>query len=106
MFKELCIHIKESSNNGVIMPMISVFRERRLGVEDQFRVWNGQLISYAGYQDTDDPEVVIGDKSTAAFTTVSAVIACGQRQETLDLPYLTLLCDNLKNRMFLQNFFS
>jgi hypothetical protein len=24
-----------------------------------------------------------------------------QRQETLDLPYLTLLCDNLKNRMFL-----
>jgi hypothetical protein len=26
-----------------------------------------------------------------------------QRQETLDLPYLTLLCDNLKNRMFLQN---
>jgi hypothetical protein len=27
-----------------------------------------------------------------------------QRQETL--PYLTLLCDNLKNRMFLQNFFS
>jgi hypothetical protein len=29
-----------------------------------------------------------------------------QRQETLDLPYLTLLCDNLKNRMFLQNIFS
>jgi hypothetical protein len=24
---------------------------------------------------------------------------------TLDLPYLTLYCDNLKNRMFLQNFF-
>jgi hypothetical protein len=23
----------------------------------------------------------------------------------IDLPYLTLLCDNLKNRMFLQNFF-
>jgi hypothetical protein len=30
----------------------------------------------------------------------------GQRQETLDLPYLTLLCDKLKNRMFHQNFFS
>jgi hypothetical protein len=25
---------------------------------------------------------------------------CSQRQETLDLPYLTLLCDNLKNRIF------
>jgi hypothetical protein len=28
-----------------------------------------------------------------------------QRQETLDLPYLTLLCDNLKNRMFSKTFF-
>jgi hypothetical protein len=28
-----------------------------------------------------------------------------QRQETLDLWYLTLLCDNLKNIMLLQNFF-
>jgi hypothetical protein len=28
-----------------------------------------------------------------------------RRQQTLDLPYLTLLCDNLINRMFLQNFF-
>jgi hypothetical protein len=29
-----------------------------------------------------------------------------QRQSTLDYRYLTLLCDNLKKRMFLQNFFS
>jgi hypothetical protein len=28
-----------------------------------------------------------------------------QRQETLDLRYLMLLCDILKNRMFLQNIF-
>jgi hypothetical protein len=28
-----------------------------------------------------------------------------QRQSTLDCRYLTLLCDNLKKRMFLQNFF-
>jgi hypothetical protein len=29
-----------------------------------------------------------------------------QRQSTLDCHYLTLLCDNLKKRMFFQNFFS
>jgi hypothetical protein len=29
-----------------------------------------------------------------------------QRQSTLDCRYLSLLCDNLKKRMFLQNFFS
>jgi hypothetical protein len=34
------------------------------------------------------------------------VYRVAQRQETLDLPYLTLLCDNLKKWMFLQNFFS
>jgi hypothetical protein len=28
----------------------------------------------------------------------------GHRQSTLDCQYLTLLCDNLKKRMFLQNF--
>jgi hypothetical protein len=28
-----------------------------------------------------------------------------KRQSTLDFRYLTLLCDNLKKRMFLQNFF-
>jgi hypothetical protein len=33
-------------------------------------------------------------------------LCSAQRQETLDLPYLTLSCDYLKNRMFLQNFFS
>jgi hypothetical protein len=37
---------------------------------------------------------------------ISCNFGCRQRQETLDLPYLTLLCDNLKKRMFLQNFFS
>jgi hypothetical protein len=44
-----------------------------------------------------------GTKFKAAF---EIYFGCRQRQETLDLPYLTLLCDNLKNRMFLQNFFS
>jgi hypothetical protein len=40
------------------------------------------------------------------FVVLVVVIAISQRQETLDLRYLMLLCDNLKNRMFLQNFFS
>jgi hypothetical protein len=43
-------------------------------------------------------------KSVKKFS--SGFRGCKQRQEILDLPYLTLLCDNLKNRMFLQNFFS
>ena len=49
MFKEICIHIKESSNNGIIIPMISVFPERQPNGKDIVRIWNGQLISYAGF---------------------------------------------------------
>jgi hypothetical protein len=33
-------------------------------------------------------------------------VSINQRQRTLDCRYLTLLCDNLKKWMFLQNFFS
>jgi hypothetical protein len=33
-------------------------------------------------------------------------VSINQRQSTLDCRYLTLLCDNLKKRKFLQNFFS
>jgi hypothetical protein len=46
------------------------------------------------------------EDSELKFWAVDSPLACSQRQETLDLPYLTILCDNLKNRMFLQNFFS
>ena len=49
MYKEICTHIKESSNNGIIIPMISVFPERQPNGKDIVRIWNGQLISYAGF---------------------------------------------------------
>ena len=69
MFHELCIHIKESSNNGIIIPMITVFPERQPNGKDTVRVWNSQLIAYAGYP-TDDPKVVIGDRANLQFTQV------------------------------------
>ena len=66
MFVHICQHIKESSNNGIIIPMISVFPPRKNG-KDPIRIWNPQMISYAGYA-TDDPKVFIGDRSNASFT--------------------------------------
>ncbi len=72
VFNEICTHIKESSNNGNIIPTISVFPERRHGRHDQFRVWNAQLINFAGY--TSDDDVVIGDKGNFAFTKVNICI--------------------------------
>jgi hypothetical protein len=37
--------------------------------------------------------------TAGAVESADSGTAHNQRQETLDLPYLTLLCDNLKNRM-------
>jgi hypothetical protein len=58
-------------------------------------------------QDNLDEKRVLRNELQWQVTKLRILHPChGQRQETLDLPYLTLLCDNLKNRMFLQNFFS
>ena len=48
LFEEICQHIKLSTNQGVIVPMITVFPQRKPGRKDVLRIWNGQLISYAG----------------------------------------------------------
>ena len=72
MFVQICQHIKESSNNGIIIPMISVFPPRKNG-RDPIRIWNPQMISYAGYA-TDDPKVFIGDRANASFTQVIFVL--------------------------------
>lgn len=47
---------------------ITVFPKRTDGEHD-FRVWNGQLIKYAGYQMEDGS--VIGDPSSVEFTQVN-----------------------------------
>ena len=68
MFKELCIHIKEGSNGGIIVPLISIFPARNPDGTDPLRIWNKQLLSYAGYKDGDN---VIGDRINLSFTDVS-----------------------------------
>ena len=41
-------HIRMSTNGGNIKPAITVFPPRVPGHKDKFRVWNKQLLSYAG----------------------------------------------------------
>ena len=46
---------------------MTVFRQRKVG-HDDFRVWNGQLISYAGYKNQDG--TIRGDPASLEFTQV------------------------------------
>ncbi|NXR46173.1 NOS2 protein, partial [Hippolais icterina] len=65
MFEHLCCHIQYSTNNGNIRSAITVFPQRTDGQHD-FRVWNSQLIRYAGYPMPDGS--VLGDPATVEFT--------------------------------------
>ncbi|XP_018567945.1 nitric oxide synthase, salivary gland isoform X2 [Anoplophora glabripennis] len=67
MFEALCNHIKYSTNKGNIRSAITIFPQRTDSKHD-YRVWNSQLISYAGYRQPDGS--VIGDPLNVEFTEV------------------------------------
>ncbi|KAB0794374.1 hypothetical protein PPYR_11213 [Photinus pyralis] len=67
MFEALCNHIKYATNKGNIRSAITVFPQRTDGKHD-YRIWNPQLISYAGYKKPDG--TIIGDPQNVEFTDV------------------------------------
>lgn len=68
MFEALLNHIKYSSNRGNIRSAITIFKQR-VSPEQDYRIWNAQLIRYAGYRQEDGS--VIGDPASVEFTEVS-----------------------------------
>ncbi|XP_028855964.1 nitric oxide synthase 2b, inducible [Denticeps clupeoides] len=67
MFSFLCDHIKFATNGGNLRSAITIFPQRSDGKHD-FRVWNSQLLKYAGYLMPDGS--VQGDPSSVDFTEV------------------------------------
>jgi nitric-oxide synthase len=49
IFEALVAHLQKATNGGKIVPVMTVFRER-LPDESEIRIWNHQLVRYAGYQ--------------------------------------------------------
>lgn len=67
MFAAICNHLKYSTNKGNIRSTITVFPPRREGMSD-FRIWNSQVLMYAGYKQQDGS--VIGDPANVEFTQI------------------------------------
>ncbi|XP_074640312.1 nitric oxide synthase-like protein [Tubulanus polymorphus] len=67
MFEAICNHIKYSTNKGNIRSAITIFPPRTDGEHD-YRIWNPQLIQYAGYKQSDGS--IIGDPGQIEFTEV------------------------------------
>lgn len=66
------IFIKYSpTHTGMHRSAITIFPQRTDGRHD-YRIWNAQLISYAGYKQTDGK--IIGDPMNVEFTEVSLQI--------------------------------
>ncbi len=59
-----CRHIEYARNDGDIRPMITIFQPDT-PTTDRVRIWNDQLLRYAGY-DTDDG--IVGDPGQREFT--------------------------------------
>lgn len=71
MFHSIIEHINYATNQGRLRSVITVFPPRTDGQSD-FRVWNSQLISYAGYRNPDG--TIKGDPSNVQFTEVRIAI--------------------------------
>ncbi|XP_048807301.1 LOW QUALITY PROTEIN: nitric oxide synthase, endothelial [Lagopus muta] len=65
MFGFLCSHIQYATNRGNIRSAITIFPQRTPGRGD-FRIWNTQLIRYAGYRQPDGS--VLGDPANVDIT--------------------------------------
>jgi nitric-oxide synthase len=65
IFEAIVAHVRLSTNAGKIRPLISVFAPARPGARG-IRIWNSQLIRYAGYRQTDG--TVVGDPLNVELT--------------------------------------
>jgi nitric-oxide synthase len=72
VFKQLVAHVRAATNGGKIKPTVSIFAPRAPGQPGP-RIWNAQLIRYAGYRLPDG--TILGDPGQAEFT--DRVLALG-----------------------------
>ncbi|XP_037113980.1 nitric oxide synthase, brain isoform X1 [Syngnathus acus] len=67
MYNYICNHIKYATNKGNLRSAITIFPQRTDGKHD-YRVWNSQLIRYAGYKQPDGS--ILGDPANVEFTEI------------------------------------
>ncbi|KAM4709511.1 nitric oxide synthase 1 isoform 1-T1 [Discoglossus pictus] len=67
MYNYICNHIKYATNKGNLRSAITIFPQRTDGKHD-FRIWNSQLIRYAGYKQPDGS--VLGDPANVELTEI------------------------------------
>lgn len=85
IFQALIDHIDFATNNGKIRPAITLFEPNRV------RIWNHQLIRYAGYETA---EGIIGDSESLAFTKLCENLGWQGTRTDYDLLPLVIQVDD------------
>ncbi|XP_057207744.1 nitric oxide synthase 2b, inducible [Triplophysa rosa] len=97
MFQVLCDHIQFATNGGNLRSAITIFRQRTDGQHD-FRVWNTQLIRYAGYKMVDS--TIIGDPDSVAFTEICIQLGWTPKYGLFDVLPLLLQANGEDPQLF------
>lgn len=69
MFEALCNHIKYATNKGSLRSAITILPQRVKSTQSDWRIWNSQLIGYAGYRNKETGQI-IGDPANVDMTEV------------------------------------
>ncbi|XP_006170481.1 nitric oxide synthase, inducible isoform X2 [Tupaia chinensis] len=97
MFEHICRHLRYATNDGNIRSTITVFPQRSDGKHD-FRVWNAQLIRYAGYQMPDG--TILGDPASLEFTQLCIDLGWKPKYSRFDVLPLVLQADGRDPEFF------
>ncbi|CAI9615926.1 unnamed protein product [Staurois parvus] len=97
MFDLICRHIKYATNAGNIRSAITIFPQRTDGKHD-FRVWNSQLLCYAGFEMPDG--IVIGDPARVEFTELCIQLGWKPRYERFEILPLVLQANGEDPELF------
>ncbi|MCT2535272.1 nitric oxide synthase oxygenase [Aquibacillus koreensis] len=90
IFEQLFNHISFATNGGKIIPTITIFDPVIPG-EDPIRIWNHQLLRYAGYE---TEQGVIGDPDSITFTKVCLELGWEGNGTAFDLLPLVIQVGN------------
>lgn len=92
IFEKLLEHMEFATNNGKVRPTISIFKRQKV------RIWNHQLIRYAGYEQDDGS--VIGDSDSIAFTNECMKLGWQGNGGQFDVLPIVIQIENREPRLF------
>ncbi|XP_047145404.1 nitric oxide synthase 1 isoform X3 [Hydra vulgaris] len=92
---ECCLqHLRFATNNGNIRSAITIFPNQNNG---EFRIWNPQLVRYAGYKQNDG---VIGDPSSIEITEIAQSLGWVSKRTMFDILPLIIQAGSKEPQLF------